>query len=188
MGYPNPLLKLPAGRALLALPAEDRRRIELVMRALRAQANAEAENAWHRRKGPMAAYWRAVVDVCAAPGARAVDHRAGVMTQGRFIFPDEADAIAYWASRESKKWAVDITAGPTRRPTYRRTEYVGARTAEAAVESARRQILTRPPRGANFRARLAGPRELGCVPTPANDDSENINADTPRVRHQGEHE
>ena len=60
MGYLNPLLKLPAGRALLSLPAEDRARIEAVMRDLREQANAEAENAWRRRKGPMAAYWRAV--------------------------------------------------------------------------------------------------------------------------------
>ncbi len=60
MGYLNPLLKLPAGRALLALPAEDRARIESVMRGLRDQANAEAEKAWKRRKGPMAAYWRAV--------------------------------------------------------------------------------------------------------------------------------
>ncbi len=60
MGYLNPLLKLPAGRALLALPRADRERIEAVMRALRAQANDEAEKAYRRRKGPMHAYWRAV--------------------------------------------------------------------------------------------------------------------------------
>ena len=60
MGYINPLLNLPAGRALLALPKEDRQRIEAVMRDLRGQADQEAENAWKRRKGPMAAYWRAV--------------------------------------------------------------------------------------------------------------------------------
>ena len=60
MGYINPLLKLPAGQALLELPAEDRARIEAVLRELRAQADAEAENSWLRRKGPMAAYWRAV--------------------------------------------------------------------------------------------------------------------------------
>jgi hypothetical protein len=60
MRYINPLLKLPAGRALLKLPAEDRARIEAVLRELRAQADAEAENSWLRRKGPMAAYWRAV--------------------------------------------------------------------------------------------------------------------------------
>ncbi|MGY4837945.1 hypothetical protein [Burkholderia pyrrocinia] len=60
MGYLNPLLKLPAGRALMHLPAEQRAALEAVLRELRDQANAEAENAWRRRKGPMAAYWRAV--------------------------------------------------------------------------------------------------------------------------------
>lgn len=60
MGYINPLLQLPAGKALQALPEPDRRRIEAVMRDLRDQANTEAENAWKKRKGPMAAYWRAV--------------------------------------------------------------------------------------------------------------------------------
>ena len=60
MGYINPLLRLPAGRRLMELPSEDRRRIAEVMRELRGQANDEAEKAWRRRKGPMAAYWRAV--------------------------------------------------------------------------------------------------------------------------------
>lgn len=60
MGYLNPLLNLPAGKALMSLPAEDRIRISAVLRELRAQANTEAENSWKRRKGPMAAYWRAV--------------------------------------------------------------------------------------------------------------------------------
>ncbi|MGU2073411.1 hypothetical protein ACSETA_10695 [Pseudomonas aeruginosa] len=35
-------------------------RAAIGMRELRVQANTEAENAWRRRKGPMAAYWRAV--------------------------------------------------------------------------------------------------------------------------------
>ncbi|UYL85458.1 hypothetical protein gp03c [Acidovorax phage Aval] len=60
MGYINPLLDLPAGKALLRLPKGDRARIGAVMRDLREQANQEAEMAWKRRKGPMAAYWRAV--------------------------------------------------------------------------------------------------------------------------------
>lgn len=60
MGYENPLLRLPAGKALLELPAEQRMPLEDLLRQLRAQADAEAENAWRRRKGPMAAYWRAV--------------------------------------------------------------------------------------------------------------------------------
>ncbi len=60
MGYSNPLFNLPAGRALLALPKEQREPLEKLFRELREQANEEAENAWRRRKGPMAAYWRAV--------------------------------------------------------------------------------------------------------------------------------
>lgn len=60
MGYVNPLLDLDAGRELLALPPQDRLRIERVMRDLRKQANTEAEKAWRRRKAPMAAYWRCV--------------------------------------------------------------------------------------------------------------------------------
>lgn len=60
MGYINPLLRLPAARALTTLPLESRRALSKVLRALRDQANAEAEIAWQRRKGPMAAYWRAV--------------------------------------------------------------------------------------------------------------------------------
>ena len=60
MGYLNPLLRLPAGRALLDLPAEQRAPLEAVLRQLRSQADAEAERSWKKRKGPMAAYWRAV--------------------------------------------------------------------------------------------------------------------------------
>lgn len=60
MGYINPLLRLPEGRDLANLPVDSRRALVAVLRALRARANAEAETAWLRRKGPMAAYWRAV--------------------------------------------------------------------------------------------------------------------------------
>jgi hypothetical protein len=60
MGYINPLLRLPAGRKLLALPQEQRAPLEALLRELRAEADAEAERSWKRRKGPMAAYWRAV--------------------------------------------------------------------------------------------------------------------------------
>ena len=59
MGYINPLLELPAGRGSGASGA-DRQRLARVLRELRTQANDEAEKAWARRKGPMAAYWRAV--------------------------------------------------------------------------------------------------------------------------------
>jgi hypothetical protein len=60
MGYRNPLLQLPAGRALQLLPAKERAHLEALLRQLRSQADTEAEKAWRKRKGPMAAYWRAV--------------------------------------------------------------------------------------------------------------------------------
>lgn len=84
MGYINPLLDLPAGQALQQLPASDRARIEAVMRALRDQANTEAEKAWARRKGPMAAYWRAV-----ATYAR---HTAHALSKGT-IRPDAIEPV-----------------------------------------------------------------------------------------------
>lgn len=76
---------------------------------------------------------------------------------------DEADAAAYWEDKEWKKWAVEVQAGPARRPTFKRTIYVGARTCERAIEVAQANMPVKPPRGARFHARLAGPRELGCV-------------------------
>ncbi len=60
MGYLNPLFKLPAARALLSLGGPERAALAALMTELRWQANAEAEQAWKRRKGPMACYWRAV--------------------------------------------------------------------------------------------------------------------------------
>ncbi len=81
MGYVNPLLNLPAGRKLLALSKEDRERIEAVMRELREQASVEAENAWRRRKGPMACYWRAVATY-ARHTAHALRKGSGDATQG----------------------------------------------------------------------------------------------------------
>lgn len=60
MGYLNPLLRLPAAQGLQALGGPERVALARLLMDLRAQANDEAENAWRRRKGPMACYWRAV--------------------------------------------------------------------------------------------------------------------------------
>jgi len=60
MGYLNPLFKLPAARGLMSLGEPERVALGRLMMDLRRQANDEAERAWHRRKGPMACYWRAV--------------------------------------------------------------------------------------------------------------------------------
>lgn len=55
----NPLLELPAAVALLDMPAELRRPLERLLRELSADAEARAQESWKRKKGPMAAYWKA---------------------------------------------------------------------------------------------------------------------------------
>lgn len=60
MGYANPLLALPSAKKILELPPEQRAPIEALFRELRAEADQLAEESWRKRKGPMAAYWRAV--------------------------------------------------------------------------------------------------------------------------------
>lgn len=80
---------------------------------------------------------------------------------------DREDAEAYWRDKDWKKWAVDVVAGPARRLTFATTVYVGACTRERALACAKANMADKPPRGAQFSARLAGPRELGCVPRAA---------------------
>lgn len=60
MGYKNPLIELPEFQAVLKLPIEQRRVLASLLRAIRSRANAEAEQAWKRRKGPIAFYNRVV--------------------------------------------------------------------------------------------------------------------------------
>lgn len=85
--------------------------------------------------------------------------------QTRLMLQDEIDAINYWKGKEGKKWAVDITTGPAKRSTTR-TYYAYARAAERAIICTKANLPVRVPRNARIIARLAGPRELGCVPTP----------------------
>jgi hypothetical protein len=56
----NPLLALPAVRDLLAFPPEVRAALAQLMRELSQDAAGKAEESWRRKKGPMAAYWKAV--------------------------------------------------------------------------------------------------------------------------------
>lgn len=74
---PNPVLALPAWDALSALPQEQRRALAALLRDLGADADTRAEKAWRTRKGPMAAYWRAV-GVYARHIARALAPSGGV--------------------------------------------------------------------------------------------------------------
>ena len=68
----NPILALPAARAIATLPIEQRRPLGILLRELAAQADVKADEAWRTRKGIMAAYWRAVCTY-AKHLARAID-------------------------------------------------------------------------------------------------------------------
>lgn len=56
----NPLLSLPAARAISALPPESRQALAGLLRELSVDAGERAEKSWRKSKGPMAAYWKAV--------------------------------------------------------------------------------------------------------------------------------
>lgn len=83
------------------------------------------------------------------------------MKQHCILSRDEAEAVAWWLDKGLKVWAVDIAAGRERRPAYRHTFFARARTADRAIECVKQNLHMRAP-GARYRARLAGPRELGC--------------------------
>lgn len=56
----NPVLALPAVERLRDLDPECRSALRAVLLDIAVAANANAEVSWRKRKGPMAAYWRAV--------------------------------------------------------------------------------------------------------------------------------
>lgn len=56
----NPVLALPAARALADLDQETRFRLGVLLRQLSSQAREKAEKCWRTHKAPMAAYWKAV--------------------------------------------------------------------------------------------------------------------------------
>jgi hypothetical protein len=56
----NPLLQLPAARAIAALPAESQAALYALLLELRDDARARAQHAWKTHKGPMALYWKCV--------------------------------------------------------------------------------------------------------------------------------
>lgn len=69
----NPLLGLPAMSQILALPPASRMAHAALLDDLARQANELAEKSWKKRKGPMAAYWRAA-STYAKHSARAMRH------------------------------------------------------------------------------------------------------------------
>ena len=83
-------------------------------------------------------------------------------TQTRMLFGDEADAHAYWATREWKTFAVDLVAGSGPKRKVIHTMYVRARDEDGARMCAGENDVARTPKLA-YVPRLAGPRELGCT-------------------------
>lgn len=55
----NPLLALPAARRIARLPEDQRAALAELLRDLAADAADRAEESWRKKKGPMAAYWKA---------------------------------------------------------------------------------------------------------------------------------
>lgn len=56
----NPIILMPEAQALLsAMTPQQRHLFGRLMRRMAANADKKAEAAWKKRKGPMAAYWRA---------------------------------------------------------------------------------------------------------------------------------
>lgn len=86
MGYLNPLLGLPSARRLLALSARERSAVAAVLMDLRLEANVNAEASWRRKKGPMAAYYRAV-----STYARHLTH---VLRRGLAVEPPDASSAS----------------------------------------------------------------------------------------------
>lgn len=56
----NPLLALPAARAVQDLPPAARDALRGLLLAVRVDAQARAAECWRRHKAPMACYWKAV--------------------------------------------------------------------------------------------------------------------------------
>ena len=55
----NPVLALPAFRRILDLPAPEREALSALLDDLSKDALEKAETSWRKKKGPMAAYWKA---------------------------------------------------------------------------------------------------------------------------------
>lgn len=80
------------------------------------------------------------------------------------LSPDAQRAHAYWAGHARRIYAIDLEAGPRKKPTFKATMYCRASSTVKALESARRNCVHRVA-GLRYHARLAGPFELGCKQT-----------------------
>jgi hypothetical protein len=56
----NPVLRLLSPDVLQSLPPDSKEALRVLLLALRADAQINAEKCWRKHKAPMAAYWKAV--------------------------------------------------------------------------------------------------------------------------------
>lgn len=75
---------------------------------------------------------------------------------------DGFDPVAYWSTRDVKQWVVEVTRG-SGRDQQKHTMYIRSRTRDGAEQCARDNTFIRG--NVSARARLATPRDLGCVRT-----------------------
>jgi hypothetical protein len=96
----NPILALPAVKALQALDPDVRALLVALLRDLQRDARSRAQQCWDKRKPPMAAYW-AAAGVYAGHLARALRPRSGrraLPLQMVLCQPGYADEVAAtWA-------------------------------------------------------------------------------------------
>ena len=55
----NPLLSLPAAKAMAELPPEAKAALKALLIDVRNDCRIRAEECWRKHKAPMAAYWKA---------------------------------------------------------------------------------------------------------------------------------
>lgn len=88
------------------------------------------------------------------------------MTIAYFTEQDQRDADTFWSTREFKTFAVDVFEFTTRnKAAGGHTYYASARDKAGAIDTIKNNCGRFLPKRRQIRVRLAGPIELGCVPT-----------------------
>lgn len=108
----NPILGLPAARSIMMLPPAVRGPLAYLLRVLAQQADEKAEEAWRKRKGILAAYWRAVCTY-AKHIARAIEPKAhepsAALSPWMPMAPVRDLNVAPW---DGRRWLIGLKGYP----------------------------------------------------------------------------
>lgn len=137
----NPLFDLPAGVAMLDLPATHRFPLQMLCQKVRTAALAEAAEAWRRRKAPMALYYRMLSTYAGLTG-RMLREGAGSAKKAlarHSVHRSDALAVFFralstYARHAAHAASIESNASPIARSTThrRRRPTTGARSATQA--------------------------------------------------------